>query len=429
MDQTDTNETWATPSETWATPSAPPQPGVTPRVRFTPPPPAKEPEYAGLGARATALVIDLLLALVVVVPLAALSDGISSSNGLLRIQLSGPPLLLAMVLWVAYMTLMEGKYGASLGKRATKLSVVTEDGLPIDLEAALIRNVLRFLDAFPYVVPYLLGGIVASRSPLKQRFGDRVAETIVVSHADAVKQAVAAPYERPVRQPVPQPAPQAAPQAAPQMAPQAKPPAPVVGPSPSTEVIEPPARRFRLRVVLIPVLVLALIAGGGYVFLSLREGCSVAEGTYDCHGVGFSYPSAWTPIDDVRVVPPGNPEFVDIVGLDQLNNVQVYGFQMSQPVDESNVKRFKKELSGASDLIAAVVSGEVTHRPTKVEVGGLEGFRVQVEGAIGDQAVTFTGFALLHGTSEYFLACVSTPDHARDIRQGCQQVMSSFHVS
>src|SRR5213083_1158417 len=139
MDQTDTNETWATPSETWATPSAPPQPGVTPRVRFTPPPPAKEPEYAGLGARATALVIDLLLAWVVVVPLAALSDGISSSNGLLRIQLSGPP----------------------LRKRATTLSVATEDGLPIDLEAALIRNVLRFLDAFPYVVPYLLGGIVA----------------------------------------------------------------------------------------------------------------------------------------------------------------------------------------------------------------------------------------------------------------------------
>ncbi len=424
MDQTDTNETWATPSETWATPSAPPQPGTTPRVRFTPPPPAKEPEYAGLGARATALVIDLLLALVVVVPLAALSDGISSSNGILRIKLSGPPLLLAMVLWVAYMTLMEGKYGASLGKRATKLSVVTEDGLPIDLEAALIRNVLRFLDAFPYVVPYLLGGIVASRSPLKQRFGDRVAETIVVSHADAVERAVAAPYERPVRQPVPQPAPQAGPQAAPQ----AKPPASVAGPSPSTEVIEP-ARRFRLRVVLIPVLVLALMAGGGYVFMSLRGGCSVAEGTYDCHGVGFSYPSAWTAIDDVRIVPPGNPEFVDILGLDQLNNVQVHGFQMGQPVDGTNVKRFRKELSGSSDLIAAVVSGEVTHRPTKVEVGGLQGFRVQVEGAIGDQAVTFTGFALLQGTTEYFLACVSTPDHARDIRQGCQQVMNSIHVT
>ena len=70
---------------------------------------------------------------------------------------------------------------------------------------------------------------------------------------------------------------------------------------------------------------------------------------------------------------------------------------MSRPVDDSNVKQFKKELSGASDLIAAVVSGEVTHRPTRVEVEGVQGFRLQVEGAIGDQAVTFTGFALVQG--------------------------------
>jgi uncharacterized RDD family membrane protein YckC len=154
-------------------------------MRFTPPPPAAEPAYAGLGSRAKALIIDLLLSLIVVVPLAALSGGISSANGLLWIQISGPPLLLSMVLWVAYMTLMEGKYGASLGKRATRLRVVTEDGLPIDLEAALIRNVLRFLDAFPYVVPYLLGAFVANRSPMKQRFGDRVAETIVISYTPA----------------------------------------------------------------------------------------------------------------------------------------------------------------------------------------------------------------------------------------------------
>jgi hypothetical protein len=101
------------------------------------------------------------------------------------------------------------------------------------------------------------------------------------------------------------------------------------------------------------------------------------DGAYDCHGVGFSYPSAWSAVDDVRIVPPGNPEFVDIVGLDQLNNVQPHGFQMSRPVHDSNVKQFK--------------------RPTRVEVGGVQGFRLQVEGAIGDQALTFTGFALVQG--------------------------------
>ena len=55
-----------------------------------------------------------------------------------------------------------------------------EDGEPVTLEAALIRNLMRFLDALPYVVPYLVGSIVASNSPLMQRFGDRVAETMVV---------------------------------------------------------------------------------------------------------------------------------------------------------------------------------------------------------------------------------------------------------
>ena len=188
MDQTDANEKPATPSGL-------PEFAAAPRVRFTPPPPAWEPAYAPLAIRARALVIDLLLALVVVVPLAVLSDGFSSSNGLLRIKFSAPPLLLAMVLWMAYMTLMEGKYGASLGKRATGLLVVTEDGLPIDLEAALIRNALRFLDAVPYVVPYLLGVIVANRSPSKQRFGDRVAETIVVSGPPAEQPGGPASYQ------------------------------------------------------------------------------------------------------------------------------------------------------------------------------------------------------------------------------------------
>ena len=47
-------------------------------------------------------------------------------------------------------------------------------------EAALTRNLMRFLDAFPYVVPYVVGCYAISKSPKMQRFGDRVAETMVV---------------------------------------------------------------------------------------------------------------------------------------------------------------------------------------------------------------------------------------------------------
>lgn len=157
-----------------------PSGSLTSRLTFVPPPELKAPERATIQERAIALGIDALVWLAGVVPLGVLYRGISPSNGFLWIKIGGPPVLMATVLWLAYMTLMESKHGASLGKRARGLRVVMEDGEPVTPEAALIRNLLRFLDALPYVVPYLVGAVVASNSPLLQRFGDRVAETIVV---------------------------------------------------------------------------------------------------------------------------------------------------------------------------------------------------------------------------------------------------------
>jgi uncharacterized RDD family membrane protein YckC len=150
------------------------------RLTFVPPPELPTPEPASIQDRAIALGIDALVWLAAIVLLGVLYGGISSSNGLLWIKIGGPPVLMATVLWLAYMTLMESKHGASFGKRARGLQVVMEDGEPVTPEAALMRNLLRFLDALPYVVPYLVGAVVASNSPLMQRFGDRVAETIVV---------------------------------------------------------------------------------------------------------------------------------------------------------------------------------------------------------------------------------------------------------
>ena len=154
---------------------------LSPRMSFVPPPELPTPEYASIEARAKALGIDALVGLAAVILLGIIFGGISSSNGFFRIKVGGPPLLMATVLWLAYMTLMEARYGASVGKRARGLRVVMEDGEPLNPEAALIRNLMRFLDAFPYVIPYVVGAIAASNSPLMQRFGDRVAETMVVS--------------------------------------------------------------------------------------------------------------------------------------------------------------------------------------------------------------------------------------------------------
>ena len=158
---------------------------LSPRLNFVPPPEIPAPESASTKARAIALCIDALIGLTAFILLAILYGGISSSNGLFRIKISGPPLLMATVLWLAYMTWMEGKDGASIGKRARGLRVAMEDGEPVTLEAALTRNLMRFLDAFPYVVPYVVGAYAISNSPKMQRFGDRVAETIVVITSSA----------------------------------------------------------------------------------------------------------------------------------------------------------------------------------------------------------------------------------------------------
>jgi uncharacterized RDD family membrane protein YckC len=159
---------------------APFEVGAPPRMQFVPPPELPTIEYASVGTRAKALVIDALLSLVLVVPLAVLQGGLPWSNGSFGVALMGLPFLAATVGWFIYMTLMEGLTGASVGKRTMKLRVVSKDGSPVQPEAALIRNALRILDGFPYIAPYLVGFMAARRSPLKQRLGDLVADTVVI---------------------------------------------------------------------------------------------------------------------------------------------------------------------------------------------------------------------------------------------------------
>lgn len=205
-----------------------------PRLNFVPPPEVPTPEYATVEARAKALAIDALLGIGGVILLGIVFGGVGPSNGLLWITIGGPPLIMATVLWLVYMTLMEVKYGASVGKRVRGLRVVMEDGSPVTHEAALMRNLLRFLDAAPYVVPYYVGARAAKGSPKLQRFGDRVAETMVV----------AAP----------------APDSAEALALEYAPPASDAAPAASRR------RRGRLLVVGVAILLL-VVAGGAAVFL------------------------------------------------------------------------------------------------------------------------------------------------------------------
>jgi uncharacterized RDD family membrane protein YckC len=140
--------------------------------------------YVGVGRRAVAILID---SVILGAGLSTLADrggfeithptGPGSFNLSWNLSRVGAQGWAVTVIWLVYMTLLEGMWGASLGKFALGIRVVKTDGSPPDLVAAFLRNLLRLIDALFF---YLVGAIFVWSSPFKQRLGDRVAGTVVV---------------------------------------------------------------------------------------------------------------------------------------------------------------------------------------------------------------------------------------------------------
>jgi uncharacterized RDD family membrane protein YckC len=90
----------------------------------------------------------------------------------------------ALLVWLlaslAYFVLCEWLTGATVGKEVVGLRVRMADGRCCTLSAALVRNTVRLVDAFPFGVPNLVGLIVVAGTPRHQRLGDLAAQTIVV---------------------------------------------------------------------------------------------------------------------------------------------------------------------------------------------------------------------------------------------------------
>jgi uncharacterized RDD family membrane protein YckC len=78
-----------------------------------------------------------------------------------------------------YFFIMEAAAGITPGKLVTGLRVLKKDGGRCTIGAALVRNLLRFVDALPFL--YLLGALFVSLTPYKQRLGDLAAGTVVVN--------------------------------------------------------------------------------------------------------------------------------------------------------------------------------------------------------------------------------------------------------
>ena len=80
-------------------------------------------------------------------------------------------------LFVAYATLFEWRRGATIGKRLTRCRVVTERGDKCGFVQVMLRNVLRWIEFYPQLLPTLVL-VLLTRN--RQRLGDLIGRTMVV---------------------------------------------------------------------------------------------------------------------------------------------------------------------------------------------------------------------------------------------------------
>lgn len=139
-------------------------------------------ENAGIALRFVAVLLDAVIVffpLGIVVGLmtgggyAERGDGYANAG----INVGGNAFLLLLPLGLAYYMVCEAATGATLGKRMVGIRVVGEDGEHVTIGAAIVRNLLRLVDALFF---YLVAFVFAVTSTRGQRLGDRAAQTVVV---------------------------------------------------------------------------------------------------------------------------------------------------------------------------------------------------------------------------------------------------------
>jgi uncharacterized RDD family membrane protein YckC len=133
---------------------------------------------AGIVPRTLAYLIDMLIragVFLVIVIMGRLLGGVGMA--LLLISLFALEWLYPVVFELT-------RHGATPGKRALGLRVVTDAGLPVTPAASLLRNLLRAADFMPGA--YAVGVVAMLLRPDCKRLGDMAAGTLVV-YAGAVQ--------------------------------------------------------------------------------------------------------------------------------------------------------------------------------------------------------------------------------------------------
>ena len=94
-----------------------------------------------------------------------------------------------LAVWIAiaigYYPLLEGYLGATFGKYVAAIRVVDQHGGRPGLWKAILRTLARLIEVNPILFGGIPAGIIVLASKKKQRLGDMMAGTFVLTSADA----------------------------------------------------------------------------------------------------------------------------------------------------------------------------------------------------------------------------------------------------
>src|ERR1700730_3514420 len=140
-------------------------------------------QVAGLGTRAIAQILDLLIVAAILASVFFVSSAVSGLSGetATLILLFGSFVVIFGYFWVS-----ESFWsGQTVGKKAFRLRAVGDRGEPLTFGQAGIRNIVRIVDFLPYA--YGVGLIVFFVNGKGKRLGDLAAGTIVVKDSDHIR--------------------------------------------------------------------------------------------------------------------------------------------------------------------------------------------------------------------------------------------------
>jgi len=130
--------------------------------------------YIGFWWRVLAYLIDVVVLCIVYLVVAFIVGfigGVGQFNSDALLQVVNPLVGIFYFIW------LEAAYGGTAGKLVLGLRVRKVDGSPIGWKEAIIRNLILIIEGCTLCIVTI---ITIARSPLRQRWGDSLAGTIVV---------------------------------------------------------------------------------------------------------------------------------------------------------------------------------------------------------------------------------------------------------